>query len=100
LHAPLSGGEMTTKPFKFTGQRLSLNYSTSAAGSLRVEVQDSAGTPIPGFSLADTDELFGDTIDQQAAWNNSPDVARLAGKEVRLHFVLRDGDLFSFQFTD
>ena len=100
MHAPLSGGELTTKPLKFTGHHLSMNYSTSAAGSLRVELQDSAGKPIPGFSLADADELFGDTIDQQAAWNNSPDVALLAGKEVRLHFVLRDGDLFSFQFTD
>jgi hypothetical protein len=77
-----------------------LNYATSAAGNLRVELQDSTGQPIPGFSLADADELFGDTIDQTAAWNNSTDVSRLAGQEVRLYFVLRDGDLFSFQFTD
>ena len=100
LHAPLSGGELTTKPLKFTGQRLSVNYATSAAGNLRVEIQDSAGTPIPGFSLADADELFGDTVDQTAAWKNSTDVSRLAGQEVRLHFILQDGDLFSFQFTD
>ncbi len=96
----LSGGELTTKPLKFTGRRLSLNYATSAAGNMRVELQDSAGQPISGFSLADADELFGDTIDQKAAWKNSTDVSRLAGQEVRLHFVLRDGDLFSFQFTD
>ena len=100
LHAPLSGGELTTKPLKFTRRQLSLNYATSAAGNLRVELQDSAGQPIPGFSLADADELFGDSIDQKAAWRNSTDVSRLAGQDVRLHFVLRDGDLFSYQFTD
>ena len=100
LSAPLAGGEMTTKPFKFTGRRLTLNYATSAAGSLRVEMQDAAGNPIPGFSLADADELYGDSIDQSAAWKDAIDVGRLAGQVVRLHAVLRDGDLFSFQFTD
>jgi hypothetical protein len=100
LHAPLSGGELTTMPVKFTGQRLSLNYATSAVGNLRVEIQDSAGTPLSGFSLADADELFGDAVDQTAAWKNSTDVSRLAGQEVRLHFVLQDGYLFLFQFTD
>jgi hypothetical protein len=100
LHAPLSGGNLTTKPLKFVGRNLLLNYATSAAGSLRVELQDSDGKPFSGFSLADADELFGDSIDQKAAWKNSTDVSRLAGQVVRLHFVLRDGDLFSFQFTD
>ena len=100
LHAPLSDGELTTKPLKFTGQRLSFNYATSAAGNLRVELQDSGGQPIPGFSLVDADELFGDSVDQKATWKNFTDVSRRAGQAVRLHFVLRDGDLFSFQFTD
>ncbi|MBI3865177.1 MAG: hypothetical protein HY290_25155 [Planctomycetia bacterium] len=100
LHAPLAGGELTTKPIKFTGRRLSLNYSTSAAGSVRVAIQDSAGKPIPGCSLADGDELYGDSTDQSAAWKSAFDVGRLAGQAVRLHFVLRDADLFSFRFTD
>jgi hypothetical protein len=100
LRAPLAGGELTTKPVKFAGRRLSLNYATSAAGNLRVELQDAAGKPLPGFSLAEADELFGDTVDQTAQWKNSPDVSRLAGQEVRVRFVLHDGDLFSFQFTE
>ncbi len=99
LHAPLSGGELVTKPLKFAGQRLSVNYSTSAAGSLRVEIQDSAGQPIPGFSLADADELYGDSVDQTCAWKGAPDVGRLADQEIRLRIVLSDGDVFSYQFT-
>lgn len=100
LSAPLSGGELTTKPLKFVGQQLSVNYATSAAGSLRIEIQDSTGDPIPGFSLAEAEELFGDSVDQKATWKNSTDVSRLAGQVVRLHFALRDGDLYSFKFTD
>ena len=98
LNAPLAGGELLTKPLKFLGKRLSLNYATSAAGSLRVEIQDSEGSPIPGYSLADADELFGDSIDETARWNGRSDVGELVGRVVRLKFVLADGDLYSYQF--
>jgi hypothetical protein len=60
----------------------------------------STGHPIPGFSLAEADELFGDSVDQTASWKNATDLNHLVGQEVRLRFVLHDGDLFSFQFRD
>jgi hypothetical protein len=100
LYAGLAGGELTTKPLTFSGGRLSLNYATSAAGSLRVEIQDAAGNPIPGYALADADELFGDTVDQTASWNGAADVSRLAGQPVRLRMKLADGDVFAYQFMD
>ena len=46
---PMSGGELVTKPLTFEGDRLRLNFSTSAA-SRRVELQDQGGRPIPGFT--------------------------------------------------
>ncbi len=98
LHATLDGGELTTKPVRFTGNRLSVNYSTSAQGSLRVELQDADGKPLPGYSLADADELFGDSVDQTVTWKEKSDVSALAGKVVRLKFQLHDGDLYAFQF--
>ena len=42
-------GEFVTQLLTFTGNRLFLNFSTGAAGSLRVEISDSNGTPIPGL---------------------------------------------------
>ena len=39
LNAPLSGGELLTKPLLFSGKKLSINYSTSALGTVRVELQ-------------------------------------------------------------
>ncbi|MSR58980.1 MAG: hypothetical protein EXS05_15270 [Planctomycetaceae bacterium] len=100
LHAPLSGGEIETKPLTFRGKQLAINYSTSAAGSVRVELQDEQGQSLAGFSLADATELFGDTVEQIVSWKNGPDVSRFSGKPVRLRFVLKDADLYSFRFVE
>jgi hypothetical protein len=100
LNASFAGGEMTTKPVTFSGSRLLVNYSTSAAGSLRVAILDSDGTAMPGFGLHDADELYGDTTSQSVSWTSNSDVSGLAGKPVRLRFQLTDGDLYSFQFAE
>jgi hypothetical protein len=100
INAPLSGGEVVTKPLKFAGSKLTMNFATSAAGSVRVEIQDPAGKPVEGFSLADCPDHFGDTVERVVNWNNRKDVSRLAGKPVRLRFVLKDADLYSFQFVE
>jgi len=96
--APLAGGELVTKPIRFNGKRLTLNYSSSAAGSVRIEIQDADGKPIPGFRLGDAQELYGDSLEQTAFWKSGSDVSKLSGQAVRLRFVLRDADVFSFQF--
>ncbi len=98
VQAPASGGEMLTKPLVFDGRRLIINFATSAAGSLRVEIQDTAGTPAPGFALADCPDVFGDAIEHPVEWKGDDDVSPLAGKPVRLRFVLRDADLYSIRF--
>ncbi|MDP6557019.1 MAG: hypothetical protein QGG71_20285 [Pirellulaceae bacterium] len=98
--APLSGGKLLTKPLKFDGSRLEINFSTSAAGSARVEIQDAAGKPVPGFTLADCNEQFGDQLDRVVSWKTGTDVSQLSGKTVRLLFELKDADLYAFQFID
>jgi hypothetical protein len=98
LQAPLSGGEMVTQPIVFKGDRLQINYATSAAGGIWVELQDPAGKPLEGFSQADCHEVFGDEIERAVHWKAAGDVSALAGKPVRLRFVLKDADLYSFRF--
>ena len=97
-NAPLSGGEVITKPCKMSGSRLTLNMATSAAGSIQVEIQTASGKPIEGFALADCPELFGDEIERVVKWSKGNDVSRLAGQPIRLRFVIKDADLYSFQF--
>jgi hypothetical protein len=95
------GGRLQTKPVVFDGTQLELNFATSAAGSIRVEIQDADGKPLEGYSLADCPEIFGDTIARTVVWkDDSKDVSSLAGKPVRLLFELKDADLYSFRFTE
>ena len=98
VRAPLSGGEFVTKPITFGGSRLTVNFSTSAAGSIRVEIQHPDGTPIHGLSLEDAPETYGDDLERTVTWNSHADLGKLAGKPVRLRFVLSDADLFAFRF--
>ncbi|MHB0956365.1 MAG: hypothetical protein ACYC0X_08305 [Pirellulaceae bacterium] len=98
IHAPIDGGELITPPLLFQGSRLWLNFATSAFGSLRVELQDAEGQPLPGFTLADSLELYGDTVAREARWKNDPDLSAHAGRPVRLRFAMRDADLYSIKF--
>ena len=99
VRAPHSGGEFMTKPLIFYGAELDLNYSTSAAGSMRVEIRDEDNRPIPGYTLREATDSFGNKIAGRARWKNGTDVSQLAGKTVRLRFVMRDADLFSIKFV-
>jgi len=99
LHADFDRGTCITHPLTFTGARLHLNYATSAAGSLRVEVQEDDGTPIPGFRLRDMAPLFGDELDSVVQWKGG-DLSALQGKPVRLKMELKDADLYAIQFGE
>ena len=101
VEAEYEGGEFTTPPLRFEGDRLSLNVDTSALGLLRVEIQDQAGQPIPGFSLEDCDRIHTTNSTRKTVrWRKKADVGPLAGQAVRLRFELRYGvKLHAFQFS-
>jgi hypothetical protein len=98
VHAGMSEGELITRPFTFKGSKLSLNFSTSAAGSIYVEVLDEERKPVPGFTLDDCSPIFGDTVDRTVIWTRGKDVSSLAGKTIHLKFVMKDSDLYAFKF--
>lgn len=98
VSAAVPGGEMRTKPLTFQGNELVLNMATSAAGSLLVEIQGEDGKAIKGFGLKDCAPVFGDSIERVVRWNGGEQLTSLAGKPVRLRFVLLDADLYSLKF--
>lgn len=100
-NAPATGGGLLTKPIRFKGGRLMLNFSTSVAGGVRVEIQDAAtGEAFPGFALGDCPPVFGDAIDRPVFWKGGGDVSSLAGKAVRLRFEMKDADLYAYRFEE
>lgn len=98
VNAPYRGGEFVTNPLKFAGENLTINFSTSVAGYIRVEIQDQSGKPIPSYTLADSRALVGNEIERVVSWANGPDVSRLAGTPVRVRFVMKDADLYALHF--
>ncbi len=97
VHAPFSGGELVTHPFVFEGERLLLNYSTSAAGGVMVEILDEDRKPIPGFAMEEGVELYGDEVEAEARWRNGSDISRLSGQVVRLRLRMRDADVYALK---
>ena len=100
VHAGHNVGQLLTKPIKFSGRELEINYSTSAAGDVRVEIQDATGAPIAGYALNDCPAITGDKIQHTVVWKSGADVSSRAGKPVRLRFVMRDANLYSLRFVD
>ena len=100
LHAPLRGGELITRPLTFSGKSLFLNFATSAAGKIQVELQDASGQPLQGFSLDDCDEVFGDAIERPVTWRSGRDPGAVAGQAIRIRFTLQDADVYAFRFGE
>ena len=109
VHGGYEDGEFLTKPLIFKGSTLEINYSTSAAGIMRVEIQDAeTDKPIEGFSLDDCQRIYGDEINRTVKWKpadadkDTPAYAgldHLAGKPIRLRFVMNEADLYSIKFN-
>lgn len=98
IQAGYKTGELITKPFRFQGGELRLNYSASAVGWLKVEIQDADGEPVDQFTLDRCPEIIGDKLDATVRWKSTHDVSSLAGKSLRLRFVMSDCDLYAFRF--
>jgi hypothetical protein len=98
IHAGAGGGTVTTKPLRFRGDKLVLNYWTSAGGSIRVELLDEAGKPLPGYAVGDCKKIIGNEIRRVVSWGDKDSVSALVGKPVRLRFRITDADLYSLRF--
>jgi len=94
-----TGGTLTTKPFRFEGNRLAFNLDTGAMGEGRVAILEADGKAIAGFELGQCDLLNGDHFDKVISWNGRKDVSSVAGKAVRLHMKMRGTRLYAFQFV-
>jgi len=99
VHAGGEAGEMLTRALVFAGDRLVVNYATSAVGRLRFELCDEAGEAIEGYSYFDSEVLFGNEIEHAVIWPGGADVSALAGRPVRLRVQLQDADLYSIRFA-
>ena len=99
--AGFNWGEFTTPVLSFSGTQLLLNVNTGAAGELRVEILDPTGKPYPDLSINNCDLIHtANEVNRIVKWKGATSLESVAGKPIRLRFVLRDTDLFAFQFAE
>lgn len=99
VYAGCDEGEFTTRLVRFAGDRLLLNYATSAAGLIQVEVQDERGRPLPGLSFDDMEPMYGDELEGEARWTSGATLEAVQGKPVRFRFRMKDADLYAMRTT-
>jgi hypothetical protein len=98
VHGNYGGGILTTKPLRIGGSRLFLNFATSAAGGIRVELLDARGKPIPGYAREDALELVGNQLDAPVRWKEHESMETLIDTPLRVNFLINDADLYAIQF--
>lgn len=100
LHAGYEAGAMTTKLLTADGDLFFANYSTSPTGYIKVAILDENGEEIEGLGEQDAFPLRGDKIDGLVSWKSGQGIAQLRGRKIRIKFILKDADLYSFGIFD
>ena len=105
-------GQLVTKPMTWPGGDLLLNASTTrhvdgfpldGGGAMRVEAWDESGQPIDGFAgesaaVFDRNAPTRGTVEPAAVtWPGERSLGELAGRRIRLNFLMRDAHLYSFR---
>src|SRR5581483_7562900 len=84
-------GVFTTLPLRATGQPIEINAKTGFSGSVRVEVLVEGEQP-----AAISQEMNGNLLWHRIEWARG-DLASLAGKTIRLRFLLYNAKVFGFR---
>jgi hypothetical protein len=89
-----AGGQLTTRPLRFSGEHLFVNADLGA-GSLRVEVLDESSRVIEPLSLQQCVPVSGDGTRLAVRWT-AGSLASVAGRPVRFRFSMTRGRLYAF----
>lgn len=98
--AGLEPAALTTRPLQVAGRSLIVNYDAGAIGEVRAELRDAAGKAVPGYTLDDCKPLFGNQVHGLVAWKKGSDLSGLTAAPVRLHLLLRNADVYAFEFRE
>jgi hypothetical protein len=112
----MDGGYLLTREMAVSGGRLEVNFQGIIApymkpvegktiGFIRVGLYRRSNetgqlVPIPGFALADSDPLVGDSISGAATWKGKADIGSLRASPVYVRFHVVNSELWGFRFAE
>ena len=100
LHAGYTEGYSLSKPVILKGNVLRINYSASSIGYVQVVLIDENQHEITGFGTADAIKQMGDKVDAEVKWTSGKTINDVRNKSIRIKFIVRDADLYSFVISD
>lgn len=92
-HAGFRGARVVTKQFRFSGDTMLVNFSTSGRGQMRI-IMYSKALKDPLVSAW----MFGDQVDRPVPFP-AGGLSAVSGQSVTVDFRMFDADLYSFRFT-
>ena len=93
-YANYQGGKLVTHPFTFEGEELSINFSTSARGTVVVRAYSRNDEDRNKTDCLTSWELFGDSPDRKVPFKDGS-LKDFAGREIWLEFEMKEADLYS-----
>ena len=100
IHGGFEEGFAITKPVLIRGNTFRANYATSANGYIKIVFLDEKGREIPGFGEKEASDVIGDKIDGKVTWKGGKTLAELTDKKVRIKFIVKDADIYSFGISE
>jgi len=90
-------GELVTAALRVGAASPAINAVTARGGSIRIEILDQKGMPVPGFGAAECRAFTGDSVEHAVRWKEA-DYSQLAGRMLRLRFILDRAKLYAYRF--
>jgi hypothetical protein len=97
LRGPSGGGIVCTRSLRWPGGELAVN-ADARKGELRVRVSDTFRKPREGYNYDDCAPFTEDRVSHRVVWKGKP-LDALKGQVIRLEFLLRHADLYTFRAT-
>ena len=90
------GGRMTTKLLSLEGERLVIN-ADAENGHIEVELTDSEGKPIPGYTKDECVPFCRDDVRGEIQWQGGRSLAALKARPAHIVFHMQTARLYSFK---
>ncbi len=98
-HAGKAKGELLTRPFLLEKTQMRLN-ANAANGEVRASLSNEDGTPIPGYSMKESEPVREDGLNIPLRWKGKASLEDCLGRKVRLRLRTTKAALYAVSTAD